>query len=89
MNRNKAAKRVPCFCNGRYEMKRNVKTIAEYPDLLDINDLMQLLNIGKNLAYRIVADGTIKAKKLGRQYIITKSAVIRFLEDGDERKSNC
>lgn len=65
-------------------MKKSTKSLADYPDVMDINDLMQMLNIGKNLAYRIVSDGTIKAKKVGRQYIIAKSVVMNFLEDRDE-----
>lgn len=54
---------------------------SDYPDVISVKDLMQMLNIGKTLAYKILVNGTIKSKKVGREYIIAKKAVIKFLED--------
>ena len=51
----------------------------EYPELLTVFDLMEMLNISRNLAYRLVRKGEIKCRKVGRDYKITKNAVIQYL----------
>lgn len=43
---------------------------------------MEMLQIGQVLAYRLVKDGVIKAKKVGREYKIPKSSVIDYLTNG-------
>ncbi|MGN0593769.1 MAG: helix-turn-helix domain-containing protein [Hominimerdicola sp.] len=51
----------------------------EYNNLVTVDDLMQMLNIGKNKAYDLLKDGSIKSKRVGRKYMIPKIYVIDFL----------
>ena len=55
-----------------------------YPDLLNITQLKEMLDIGITLAYRLVRSNTIKALKVGRQYKIPKKNVINYLTNQDD-----
>ncbi len=50
-----------------------------YPDIVNIFQLKEMLNIGINLAYRLVRDKTIPSLKVGREYKIPKTNVIYYL----------
>lgn len=50
-----------------------------YPDIVNIFQLKEMLNIGINLAYRLVRDKTIPSLKVGREYKIPKRNVIYYL----------
>lgn len=53
---------------------------ANYPDVVDVSGLQSMLgNIGKQKAYELVREGTIKAIKVGKLYRIPKINVIAFL----------
>ena len=47
-----------------------------YPDVVSVEDLMQMLQIGQVLAYKLVKRGEIKSRKVGREYKIPKINVI-------------
>ena len=59
---------------------------AEYPDVVDVQTLMQMLNVGQVLAYRLVKSGEIRSRKVGREYKIPKVNVISYLLGGNEIK---
>lgn len=54
--------------------------LKEYPDVLTIQDLSQILHIGKNLAYRLVKENIIHAHRIGRCYRIPKCCVENYLK---------
>ena len=63
-------------------MKNNntQEMFANYPDVVDVSGLQSMLgNIGKQEAYELVREGTIKAIKVGKLYRIPKINVIAFL----------
>lgn len=51
----------------------------DYPDVVSVEQLMEMLQIGQVLAYRIVKSGEIKSRKVGREYKIPKVNVIAYL----------
>ena len=51
----------------------------EYPDVIKINHLMEMLNIGKSSAYALLQNNQIHHVRVGKKYIIPKAAVIGFL----------
>ena len=55
-------------------------TFRDYPDVVSIEELQDMLHIGRNAAYDIVKEGKIKTIIIGKRYIIPKSSVINFLE---------
>ena len=56
---------------------------TEYPDLVDVVQLKEMLGIGITLAYRLVKNKTIPALKVGREYKIPKRNVIAYLTKND------
>ena len=54
-----------------------------YPDVLKVEELMQMLHIGRNRVYELLSTNAIRSIKLGRRYIIPKTRVIEFLENHD------
>ena len=53
----------------------------KYPDIITINHLIEMLNIGKSSAYALLRKKMIKHVRVGKKYIISKSAVIAFLNE--------
>ena len=51
----------------------------EYNDILTVDDLCQILLIGKNAAYNILGNGDIKAFRHNRVWKIPKIAVIEYI----------
>lgn len=60
-------------------MEKTDRLLKNYADVLSIEDLTKVLNIGKKFAYKLVQDKTIPAKKLGRHWIISKENLIKFI----------
>jgi len=51
----------------------------EYPDVLDIVKMCEMLNIGVKMAYRMLKENKIAHLKVGRLYRIPKVHVIDYL----------
>ncbi len=56
---------------------------TNYPDILSVQQLMELLQIGKVLAYKLIESKKFKAIKIGREYKILKNSVIDFINNGE------
>ena len=48
-------------------------------DVVTVEQLAEMLDIGLTLAYRLVRQNTIKSIKVGRQYKIPKQNIISYL----------
>lgn len=55
----------------------------DYPDVISVAQLMEMLHIGQVLAYKLVKSGKIKARKIGREYKIPKVNVIAYVLQGE------
>ena len=55
---------------------------SSYPDILSLENLMEMLQIGRVFAYKLVKSKKVKAIKIGREYKITKASVIELFEKG-------
>lgn len=53
--------------------------LNEYPDVLTIDHVMEIMHIGKNTAYRLLQSGAIKTIRIGRRYIIPKKSLISYI----------
>ena len=56
-----------------------MELFKNYPDVVSVEQLSEMLRIRQVLAYRLVRNGDIKARKVGRKYVITKQNVIDFI----------
>lgn len=58
----------------------NNTLFEEYPELVSVSDLMNMLGIGRVLAYRLITDKKVNAVKIGREYKIVKNSVIALIQ---------
>ncbi len=56
-----------------------MELFKDYPDIVSVEQVSEMLKIGQVLAYRLVRSGEIKSRKVGRRYIITKQNIIDFV----------
>ena len=52
------------------------------PLVLNVEDIADTLDIGRNKAYALVNTGTIKALKIGQHYRIPRDEFIKFVKNG-------
>jgi excisionase family DNA binding protein len=52
----------------------------EYNDLLTVEDLCEMLSIGKNSAYKLLASGDLKCFRYNRVWKIPKQGVIEYIK---------
>ena len=52
---------------------------SNYKDVVTVEQLAEMLDIGLTLAYRLVRQKTIKSIKVGREYKIPQQFVINYL----------
>ena len=60
-------------------MKTESNSIDELPLVLRVEDLIPILDIGRNTAYELVRSGRIRSVKVGRQIRVPRDAVVEFL----------
>jgi excisionase family DNA binding protein len=53
--------------------------LNRYNDILTVEELCEVLKIGKNTAYILLKSGEIKSVKIGRVYKIPKKNIIKYL----------
>lgn len=52
----------------------------DYPDIVSVDELCDMLRCGRNAAYRFLENGQINAIRNGKKYIIPKQAVCNFIQ---------
>lgn len=52
----------------------------EYSDVITVDELCEMLRIGRNKAYKLLCSGEIKAFRCGRTWVISKEAVSEFVK---------
>ena len=53
--------------------------LNHYEDIITIDELCEILMIGKNCAYRLLTENKIKAFRIGKKWKIPKSSVEEFI----------
>lgn len=59
----------------------NNKIFADYPDIVNVKQLQEILGIGRSLVYSLLTGGKVKAIKVGREYKIIKNSIIDYLSN--------
>lgn len=52
---------------------------TEYDEILSIEDVMEILHIGKNSVYSLLKSNEIRNIRVGIRYIVPKQSVINFI----------
>ncbi|KAF2425601.1 MULTISPECIES: helix-turn-helix domain-containing protein [Bacillaceae] len=58
------------------------KTYDNYPDVLNVTDVQEILGIGRKQAYELVNSGVFHVTKIGKRIKISKKILIDWLEGG-------
>ena len=58
-----------------------VKKITDYPDVITIDDLCEILHIGKLKAYELLQEQIIKNRRIGKKFIIPRQSVQNFIDE--------
>lgn len=53
---------------------------AKIPEILDVGLAAAFLTVSRDTVYRLFQSGQLPGRKVGRKWVTTKSAVIRWLE---------
>ncbi len=61
-------------------MKEGTPMFSTYPDILTVTDLTKMLSIGRNKAYKLVGDGSIRSIRIGNIHRIPKMSVIEYVQ---------
>ena len=64
-------------------MMEKTLSLDTCPALMTVPELARVLRIGRNTAYRLVAEKKIPALKIGRQVRIYRDDVIRYVSGHD------
>ena len=62
--------------------------LEKYPDILTVDDLIQILRLGKNSVYRLLISNEIQHRKVGRKYLIPKRCVLAYIEQVQQVPAN-
>ncbi len=53
----------------------------EYPDIVTVRQLREMLGISRQLAYDLINDGELQAIRIGNSFKIPKVSVINFVTE--------
>src|SRR5271155_91039 len=56
-------------------------TVARAPDVLDVHGAAALLTVSADPVYALFASGELPGRKVGRKWLTTKAAVLRWIEN--------
>ena len=54
-------------------------TFSDYPDVVNVEDLCEMLDISSVTAYKLLKSGKIRHLRIGRKYKIPKAHILRYL----------
>lgn len=63
------------------QLKGDITMLNEYNAILSVEDVMEILNIGKNAAYDLFRSGEIKCFRLKNRWKIPKQSVIDYINE--------
>ncbi|MCL2546154.1 MAG: helix-turn-helix domain-containing protein [Oscillospiraceae bacterium] len=52
----------------------------DYPDVLDVKQVSQLLSISTKTVYRLLRNGTIDSLKIGREFRVPKVNIMKYVK---------
>ncbi len=53
--------------------------LSNYNDILSVKEVCEILHLCKNKVYELLNKGDIKARRIGRKFLIPKASLIDFI----------
>jgi len=50
----------------------------EYPDVMDVKQVSELLKVSNKVVYRLIQDGSLTSLKVGRSFRIPKVSIMKY-----------
>ena len=64
-----------------YNFKEIYHTVLkEYPDIMTVDEMSKALGISSKTVYKLIKEGVIKSRKVGRAYRIAKVHLLSYLK---------
>ena len=61
-------------------MKQLKDMFSEYGDIVTVEEVMKMLQIGRVSVYQMLRSGEIRSLKVGKKYVIPKKSVIELFD---------
>ncbi|MCI7210844.1 MAG: helix-turn-helix domain-containing protein [Ruminococcus bromii] len=61
-------------------MKQLKDMFSEYGDIVTVEEVMKMLQIGRVSVYQMLKTGEIRSLKVGKKYVIPKKSVIELFD---------
>ena len=58
----------------------SIEMFQSYPDVVSVDELQNMLGIGRNTAYKLINEKKIKSVLIGRQHKIPKCYIVEYLQ---------
>ena len=58
---------------------QSIKRIQDYPDILTVEEVGEMLGVSTKTVYKLLREGRIENKRVGRAFRITKANVMNYL----------
>lgn len=59
----------------------NKRRIRDYPDLMTVKDIQDVLNIGRSTAYKLLQSGKLNSIRIGSIYRIPKAYLSEYIKE--------
>ncbi len=59
--------------------KKVYEMFSEYDDIVSVEDVMEMLHLGRVTVYNLLKSGRIHTLRVGKKYVIPKKSIIDFL----------
>lgn len=64
-----------------YNFKEIYHTVLkEYPDIMTVEEMSKALGVSSKTGYKLIKEGVIKSRKVGRAYRIAKVHLLSYLK---------
>lgn len=57
----------------------NVKMLNDYPDVLTVKEVQDILGVGRKQVYKLIEDGELFAVRPGKSFLISKVTLVNYL----------
>jgi hypothetical protein len=63
-----------------------MKNIDMYPDVLNVEDIQEILGVGRRQAYELVSSGQFHTVRVGKRIKILKVVFVRWMNGQEDRE---
>ena len=58
-----------------------MKPISDYPDLLTVQEVCEILRVGRRTVYKYINDSKLHSRLIAGKYRIPKASILNFIDE--------